>query len=53
MAACGAFQREEDILSAQDIKESSWWWWWGGVLGNEKDSEILEQETIRLNTEVP
>lgn len=53
MAACGAFQREEDSLSAHDLKESSCCWWWGGVLGDAKDSEILGQETIQLNTEGP
>lgn len=26
---------------------------WGGALGNEEASEILEQETIWLDTEVP
>lgn len=50
MTAHGTFWREEDHFSStNDMKGSRW----GGALGNEEASEILEQETIWLDTEVP
>lgn len=49
MTTNGTFQREEDYISPTNAMKAGG----GGALGNEETSEILEQETIWLDIEVP